>query len=82
MRTVNKIEDIKQVQLEIDADLTKSNEKLMKFNELQNKAESTLSRTKRHLDYFKTSFCADKVAIGLVMCILLTLAAIIFVLTL
>ena len=52
MRTVNKIEDIKQVQQEIDADLTKQNEKLMKFNDYHNRAESTLSRTKKHLGYF------------------------------
>ena len=52
MRTVNKIEDIKAVQEEISTDLEKQNAKLMKFNEHQNRAESTLSRTKKHLSYF------------------------------
>ena len=54
----------------------------MKFNEHQNRAESTLARTNRHLKYFSTSFCQDKVAIGMFICIILTLVAIIFAATL
>jgi hypothetical protein len=41
--------------------------------------EGTLSRTKKHLNYFSKSFCMDKVALSLCVMIVLTLGGIIAV---
>ena len=59
-------------------DLNEQTVKIIKISDQISRTESTLARTKKHINFFKQSFCNDKVAMFLVTMIVLTTAALIY----
>ena len=69
--------EIQEVQQEIDTNLAKQKEQLLRFQDRNAAIENTLSRTRKKVDHFKKSFLTDKIAITLVILIILMISGII-----
>ena len=78
-RTLAKVHETNKIANDAVMNLEKQNSQILRINDKVQRLESTMTRTRKYLKYFGKSFCSDKTAVCLLILIVLTLVAIIFV---